>query len=76
MSACAVPSGAGAGHSASGAVHHALHAFFWHCLTADCLCRTFLIRDVMDEMMLNGLVQDTVLLELSIMHCMPFSGTA
>lgn len=35
------------------------------------MCSTFLIQDVMDQMMLNGLVQDTVLLELSIMHCMP-----
>lgn len=41
-----------------------------HCLTDDCQCRTFLIRDVMDEMMLNGLVPDRVFLELSIMHCM------
>ena len=34
------------------------------------LCRTFLIRDVMDEMLLNGLTPDRVFLELSIMHCM------
>ena len=34
------------------------------------LCRTFLIRDVMDEMLLNGLAPDRVFLELSIMHCM------
>ena len=34
------------------------------------LRRTFLIRDVMDEMLLNGLAPDRVFLELSIMHCM------
>ncbi len=34
------------------------------------LCRTFLIRDVMDEMLLNGLAPDRVFLELSITHCM------
>ncbi|CAK0787738.1 hypothetical protein CVIRNUC_010960 [Coccomyxa viridis] len=32
--------------------------------------KTFLIRDVMDEMLLNGLAPDRVFLELSIMHCM------
>ena len=34
------------------------------------LSRTFLIRDVMDEMLLNGLTPDRVFLEHSIMHCM------
>lgn len=34
------------------------------------LRRTFLIRDVMDEMLLNGLAPDRVFLEHSIMHCM------
>ena len=37
-------------------------------LTDECMRRTFLIRGFVSEMMLNGLVQDTVLLELSIMH--------
>ncbi|CAL5224930.1 g7699 [Coccomyxa viridis] len=32
--------------------------------------KTFLIRDVMDEMLLNGLAPDRVFLELSITHCM------
>jgi hypothetical protein len=45
-------------------------------LIDECMRSTFLIRDVIDQMMLIGLVQDIVLLELSIMHCMPFSGTA
>ena len=40
-------------------------------LTDECMRRTFLIRDIVSKMMLNGLVQDTALLELSIMHCMP-----
>ena len=39
-------------------------------LTYVLLRRTFLIRDVMDEMLLNGLAPDRVFLELSIMHCM------
>lgn len=52
-----------------------------HCMRSSCidemrlnggfaLRRTFLIRDVMDEMVLNGLAPDRVFLELSIMHCM------
>ena len=41
-------------------------------LIDECMHRTFLIRDGRNQMMLNGLVQDTVLLELSIMHCMPY----
>ena len=39
-------------------------------LTHELPRRTFLIRDVMDEMLLNGLAPDRVFLELSIMHCM------
>ena len=45
--------------------------FFHPCMThLGDVRRTFLIRDVMDEMLLNGLTPDRVFLELSITHCM------
>ncbi len=45
--------------------------FILLCMMHSCdLHRTFLIRDVMDEMLLNGLAPDRVFLELSITHCM------